>query len=172
MLLVFPVRGSKRNTTIYSQRVKPQRKMLNMADAYKCDRCKNFFDGKPHATVSVRPRDEMGETKFYKSVCDACASVIKDFVEDAKFDANSIAVRALSNSGIDTECGACMSIAFTGLATSEHTCKRTAFRQNELITAPRTFTPSKLNKETDICSVGTCNLPAGHLSAHNQFDGR
>lgn len=31
-------------------------------------------------------------------------------------------IKALKNSGIDTTCGACMEIAFTGITTNAHTC--------------------------------------------------
>lgn len=35
-------------------------------------------------------------------------------------------ISALRNSGIDVECGACMEVAFTGVTTNAHTCKKTA----------------------------------------------
>ena len=33
-------------------------------------------------------------------------------------------LKALKNSGVDTECGACMEVAFTGVTTNQHTCQR------------------------------------------------
>lgn len=35
-------------------------------------------------------------------------------------------IQALKNSGIDTECGACMEVAFTGVTTNQHTCEAPA----------------------------------------------
>ena len=95
-----------------------------MSKAYQCERCKTFFAGGAAATIAVRSRDEQGETKFYKEVCEACAGLVKDFTEDVGFDANSVALRALANMGIDTECGPCMALAFTGLGVhaGPHTC--------------------------------------------------
>lgn len=37
------------------------------------------------------------------------------------------ALKALQNMGHDTTCGACMSIAFTGTATGNHTCKKAKY---------------------------------------------
>jgi hypothetical protein len=34
-----------------------------------------------------------------------------------------LAIAALSNSGVDTSCGACMEVAFTGVTTNAHTCR-------------------------------------------------
>lgn len=96
-----------------------------MADAYKCDRCKQFFDGKPFASATVRPFDEEGQTKFYKCVCLECAANIKAYVEGTtRLDTPEV-LKMLQNCGIDTECGACMSIAFTGAPGNlihEHGC--------------------------------------------------
>lgn len=35
-------------------------------------------------------------------------------------------ITALKNSGVDTECGACMEVAFTGVTTNAHTCQPAA----------------------------------------------
>jgi hypothetical protein len=98
-----------------------------MADAYKCDRCKAFFDGKPFAAASVRPTAEAGETRFYKMVCEPCAEGTKKYIEggiDSAVEANIAILQVLKNVGVDTECAACVQIAFTGTGAnaSSHTC--------------------------------------------------
>src|SRR4051812_5691963 len=127
-----------------------------MSEAYQCERCKKFGAGKAPATVSVRPQTEQGTTKFHKEVCENCSAIVQDFIEDVGFDANAIALRALKNMGIDTDCGACMSVAFTGTNINEHTCE------------PKPEPVVLFNE----CQVGTCNLRDGHAGDHNQFDSR
>jgi hypothetical protein len=47
------------------------------------------------------------------------------FIQDAWRDSNEeFALAVLRNVGVDTECGACMEIAFTGVTTNQHDCKR------------------------------------------------
>lgn len=38
-------------------------------------------------------------------------------------DCVALALACMKNMGIDTECGACMEIAFTGITQAKHTCK-------------------------------------------------
>lgn len=94
-----------------------------MSEAYQCERCKQFFAGKPAAVAYVRPRDEMGETKFHREVCVDCEAAIKFLIDTP--NAQNATVLALKNCGIDVECPACMSIAFTGSNApggAEHRC--------------------------------------------------
>lgn len=39
-------------------------------------------------------------------------------------DTDTAILKALQNVGMDTTCGACMEVAFTGVTTNQHTCKR------------------------------------------------
>lgn len=94
-----------------------------MAEAYQCERCNKLELGKAPVTVAVRPRTEVGATNFYKEICEVCAHAVREFISDPGLDTNRFTLKALKNSGIDTECGACMSVAFTGTNVNEHTCE-------------------------------------------------
>jgi hypothetical protein len=97
----------------------------NMAEAYQCERCKQFDVGKPAGSSSVRRREEVGPTKFVRDLCATCSDMVERFIDTPPStkpveDSNAMVLRALKNLGIDTECAACMERAFTGTVTTPH----------------------------------------------------
>lgn len=52
-----------------------------MSEAFKCDRCGTFGEGRGFAECTVRPRTEQGQTKFVRVVCETCASLVFKFIE-------------------------------------------------------------------------------------------
>lgn len=51
-------------------------------------------------------------------------------------------VQILTNSGIDTTCGACMEVAFTGTTTNVHTCKQPVSPLLQCIDCKNTESPA------------------------------
>lgn len=51
-------------------------------------------------------------------------------------------ISALKNSGIDTTCGACMEIAYTGITVSDHTCKQSTGPLLQCIECKNTESPA------------------------------
>lgn len=59
------------------------------------------------------------------SQCDFNSRIAKDHLRSAvSLRDAALAISVLKNSGIDTGCASCMSVAFTGVTTAPHTCKR------------------------------------------------
>lgn len=60
-----------------------------------------------------------------RALVDLARGYIEQVVQlkHARTMAEELALHALQNCGADTDCGACMEIAFTGATTNQHTCK-------------------------------------------------
>ena len=59
-----------------------------MAEAYKCDRCRNFVCGSSHGKrISVKLDDY--------DLCDSCISLLESFLEGAEVDLKSLRMRPI-----------------------------------------------------------------------------